>query len=557
MIFFPELITERARATPTKVAYQFFQGATLVPVTLTYAALREQAASLAATLMKNGLGGQRVMILCKSQQHFVVAFFGCLMAGAIAVPTALPRRQQLEERLRVLARDAQIGAIVVDSDDVSLAHFPEELHISIQVDMRSHAARADLDALAAGWTAPALDAATPAFLQYTSGSTGDPKGVVVTHANLVQNSEAIRQGMGLSADSRVFTALPLFHDMGLIGGVLQSMYLGATAGCMAPAEFIQYPERWLQIMSQYKMTTSGGPNFMYELAARAVKPELLPGLDLSSWTLAFCGAEPIRPATISAFVERFAPYGFDAGAIYACYGMAEATLFITGAQRGRGLSTSEFEGRAVASCGHTTHDTRIEIVDPDTCTRVADGCVGEIWASGASMAHGYWQRPELSMQHFQAQLADGGNGGFLRTGDLGYRLDGQLYVTGRLKDMIISYGRKYAPQDVEYEAERSHASMREAGGAAFSVTRDGREKTVLVAEVTREYLRRADEMPRISSTVRGAVSAALGLTLDDVVFIKPGALPRTSSGKVRRSQCRADYLADSLQRVTLSTQPTH
>ena len=549
------------------MAYEFFHGPILVPSTLTYHALWEQAASLAHWLGQHGLVGRRVMVVCNSQQHFVVAFFACLMAGAVAVPTAMPRRKLLEERFALLARDAGLAAIISDSDDVRASDFPADAGIGLQCDMRAWAARSDHAALAALWTMPAIGAAAPAFLQYTSGSTGEPKGVVVTHANLVHNSRAIQQGMGLSSDSRVFTALPLFHDMGLIGGVLQSLYSGASAGCMAPAAFIQYPERWLQIISHYKMTVSGGPNFMYELAARSVDPSRLAGLDLSSWEVAFCGAEPIRPAAIAAFAERFGPYGFRAGAMYACYGMAEATLFISGAPRHGGLSTMAHEGRQIAACGAPGEGCRIEIVDPDSRQRLADGQVGEIWVSGTSVAQGYWQRPELSAAHFQARLADGVQDGqdgvdaggaapaeFLRTGDLGYRSGGQLYVTGRLKDLIIAYGRKYAPQDVEYEAGRSHASLHEAGGAAFSIAGDGREKTVLVAELKREYLRRTEEMPRISLAVRGAVSAALGLTLDEIVFIKPGALPRTSSGKVRRMQCRSDYLDDRLERIPL---PSH
>ena len=226
MIFFSELLTQRARTTPSRVAYQFFQGASLVPATLSYHTLWEQAASQAHWMVEQGLSGKRVMIICTSQQHFVIAFFACLMAGAVAVPTALPRRKLLEERFRLLARDACVSAIISDSDAVQAADFPPDLHIGTHLDMRSWLARPDLAALAERWSAPSIDGTSPAFLQYTSGSTGDPKGVVVTHANLINNSEAIRQGMGLSAESRVFTALPLFHDMGLIGGVLQNSDLG-------------------------------------------------------------------------------------------------------------------------------------------------------------------------------------------------------------------------------------------------------------------------------------------------------------------------------------------
>jgi acyl-CoA synthetase (AMP-forming)/AMP-acid ligase II len=548
---FPEILSGRARSEPLAHAYRFFQGATLVPETLTFHDVWEQSASLAYLMQSQGLSGQRVLLICKSQRYFVIAFFASLLVGAVAVPTALPRRQVLLDRLQVLTDDAQVCAIISDGDDVQLSQFTGQHAIGVQIDMRAWAARDDHAANAACWTPPELGVGALAFLQYTSGSTGDPKGVAVTHDNLVDNCAVIAEGMGMSSESLVLTALPLFHDMGLIGGVLQSMYSGCCASCMSPAEFVQYPERWLQIISTFKITVSGGPNFMYELAARSVDPLLVPNLDLSSWQVAFCGAEPIRPAAITGFIKKFAPFGFRPSSFYACYGMAESTLFITGASIGVGLTVDANQESEVVCCGSPRLDTQVAIVDPDRCQRMADECVGEIWVSGSSVASGYWRRAALTEQYFKACIDGDETQYYLRTGDLGYLKDGQLYVTGRLKDLIIAYGKKYLPQDIEDDAQRSHAALRESCGAAFGVTKDAQDRTVLVFELKREWLRRQGELAQVVSVIRKAVGASLGLSLDEIVFIKPGALPRTSSGKVRRSQCRLDYLGGKLERVEM------
>lgn len=550
---FPEILLQRARTEPDAVAYQFFQGASLVPDTLTFRQLWTASAALASYLQARGLAGERVLLTCKSQRHFVVAFFACLLAGAVAVPTALPRRQVLRERMQLLERDAAFRALICDSDDIRQSHFQDMQAVTDQVDMRAWSERPDHALLASTWVLPKLGELALAFLQYTSGSSGDPKGVMITHANLVNNCMAIEQAMGLTAASKIFTALPLFHDMGLIGGVLQSMYTGCSAACMAPAEFAQHPERWLQIVSRHGITCSGGPNFMYQLAAQSITEEQLQGLDLSKWEVAFCGAEPIRAATIREFIRTCAPAGFRPDAVVACYGMAESTLFISGARTGAGMQLDERDGASVVGCGHPQHDTELAIVDPETLLPKPEREVGEIWVRGSSVAGGYWCRPELTDRTFGARIGgDSKRERYLRTGDLGYLSQGNLFVSGRLKDLIISYGRKYLPQDVEHEAERHHAALRKSGGGAFSVEQGGDQRTILVFELKGEWLRRQDELPQVAATVRSAVSASLGLLLDEVLFIQPGALPRTSSGKVRRNQCRLDYLGGALARVDAS-----
>lgn len=539
----PAIVYQRAWTQPLAIAYRFFHGPDLAAEQLSFHDLWEQAAGIATLLCERRMQGERALVVCKSQKNFVLAFYACLLAGVIAVPTAPPRRAVLEGRLHLLAEDAQASLLICDDTLDGLAGMPR-LHVE-QV-MQNH----DIAALALEWRLPPLDGASIAFLQYTSGSTGDPKGVIVTHANLIDNCATIAEAMGMSAASSIFTALPLFHDMGLVGGILQPMFVGCSASCMAPAEFVQYPERWLQIMSRYRISTSGGPNFMYDLAAQAVTAEQLAGCDLSAWRVAFCGAEPIRAATMARFTERMAGVGFRPNAFYPCYGMAEATLFITGKRLGALPDVCRAHGSDVVGCGVPRGAMQVEIVDPHSAAMVADGAIGEIWVRGASVAQGYWQRPQLSADTFQARIAGRGGESFMRTGDLGYRRNGQLYVTGRLKDLIIIYGKKYAPQDIEEHAERAHDALRAGCGAAFGVVRDGSERLVLVFELRRAWLRREREWPQVADSIKRSVSRQHGVAIDELVFIKTGALPRTSSGKVRRAQCQRDYLSGELGSLT-------
>jgi acyl-CoA synthetase (AMP-forming)/AMP-acid ligase II len=540
---FIDLVIERANAQADEAAYCFFHGAGLTSETLTFRQLYLEAASLAYEMQDDSGLQKRVLLVCKSQRNFVIAFFAVMLAGHIAVPTAVPRHKSLSDRLQLLIKDADAALLIADADEVgNYTIAPTGIQ---QIDMRIPVAVDETARRAAAWLRPALPAAALALLQYTSGSTGDPKGVAVTHANLMHNCAVIQVAMECSAESAIFTALPLFHDMGLIGGVLESMFVGCTAYCMPPALFVQYPERWLQIISKYKITISGGPNFMYEMAARHIEPADVATCDLSSWRVAFCGAEPIRTSTIEKFAKAFAHLGFSPGAFYPCYGMAESTLFITGGKVGVLPTMRNDHSVSAVNCGTPRLDGLVAIVDPTTLQRLPDGDLGEVWAAGSSVAKGYWRRPELTQACFYAQLAGETGQDFLRTGDLGYMYDGQLYITGRLKDLIIVYGKKYAPQDIEDAAEQSHPALCQSGGAAFSIARHDGERLVLVFELRREWLRRREEWSEILSAIRLANHAAHGVTIDEILFIKPGALPRTSSGKVQRSQCRSNYLNGS------------
>jgi acyl-CoA synthetase (AMP-forming)/AMP-acid ligase II len=534
---------------PTKAAYQFFQGSTSSPEVLTYYSLWEQAAALAYVLQSRGLSNERAMLVFKSQKSFVISFFACLLASIVAVPTAPPRRQSLLNRLLLLARDAQPKVILTDCDEVQQVEWASEREAPYPLDVRLCAPCEDRVALASLWNPPAWKEDATAFLQYTSGSTGDPKGVVISHANLLHNCAAIQSGMALSGESTGFMPLPLYHDMGLVGGVLQAMYAGSVVSFMSPTEVVQYPERWCQIISRFQITVSGGPNFLYELAARAIHPEQIQDIDLSCWRVAFCGAEPIRAGTISRFIERFTPFGFRSGAFYPCYGTAESTLFVTGSEVGTVPAVCYEKGTATVGCGRPEPDTRIEIVDPESNVRVLPGCVGEIWVSGRSVAQGYWNRPEATEQNFLACLAGEETTHFLRTGDLGYIKNGQLYVTGRWKDLVIIRGRKFVPQDLEEQAEESHSALRQSGGAAFSFETQGGDRLALVCEIKREWLHREREWNDVISAIRRSIYTVHGIRVDDAVLIRPGSLPRTSSGKVRRAQCRIDYLDGKLDRV--------
>ena len=540
MELLPARLRRRALAHPDRVAYRFFNGRQAQPETLTWRELDEAVETLAGVLAERGFKGERVLLACKGQRRFVVAFLACLAAGAVAVPTPLPRRQALQERLQLIADDAQAIAILVDGEELDALAPDSRVGALARLDLRDPS----LHAAAAGTAArPEIAAQDIAFLQYTSGSTGDPKGVMVTHANIVANCTAIEQGMAMTPESSVLIALPLFHDMGLVGGVLQTIHVGCMTSLLPPAEFVQYPERWLGIVTRDRITIAGGPNFMFDLLARAARAAAgTAEFELSSLRVAFCGAEPIRHATLTQFRETFAACGFDPGALYPCYGMAESTLFITGTTPGEGARNSRHTGLDVIGCGHPRGATELRIVDPATRATLPDGDIGEIWTRGPSVAAGYWRRPELNRDLFDARPLDAPTTAFLRTGDLGYLLAGELHVCGRLKDLLIVNGRKFAPQDLEEAAESGHPGLRPSAAAAFAVQRDDREGAVLLCEVQRDWLRQPQDRADVIRAVRSAVNAAFGVVLADVALLRPGELPRTSSGKVRRTECRSRYL---------------
>ena len=552
---FVDMLRLRSQATPHRIAYSFLQDRGHQDSELSYLQLYEQAAGLAVLLQQNGMSNERVLLAIKSNPAFIVAFFACLMAGAIAVPISAARREHLEQRLGALTDNAGARAGISDTDAVLQTGSASGKKAVRWFDIRVESRPGQLAAMAPLWKAPVLTRDKLAFLQYTSGTTGDPKGVMITHGNLMTNSAIIYEAFGHSVDSVGLIGLPLFHDMGLIGGVLQPMYGGFPVTLMTPAQLVQKPDRWLRLISELGVTTSGGPNFLYDLAIRQVKDEQLESVSLARWRVAFCGAEPVRSTTMATFIDRFAKHGFASEAFYPCYGMAETTLFITGNLLGQApvvdVKNDLRSGQTAVSCGRPRGDTHVLIVEPKSRLPAAPGQEGEIWVSGASNAKGYWRRPKLSRATFAARLAsDDGNGderrAYLRTGDLGYLHNGELFVTGRLKDLIIVRGRNFAPQDLEVEAQQAHAGLREGCSAAFTVQQEHQERLVLACEISRELARQTERCPDVASAVRAAIANSYQLRVDDVVLMQSGTLPKTSSGKVKRSQCRLDYLAGTL-----------
>ena len=563
-----DLIRLRAADEPERTAYCYLEDGEGDERRFSYRELEARARGIAGLLQERGIRhGDRVLLLYPSGLDYVAAFFGCLFAGAIAVPAYAPRPKGPNGRLDAIAKDAQAAVALTTTDVLNVVRqqpasdFHREVGAWVATDeVNSNAADA--------WQMPNLDASTLAFLQYTSGSTSTPKGVMVSHGNLMANQRMMQVALGQDQDSTWVGWLPMFHDMGLIGNIIQPLYVGAACVLMAPMTFVQEPIRWLRAISKYRGRTSGAPNFAYDLCVAKTTPEERKGLDLASWSLAFNGAEPVRAETIDRFAHTFEPFGFRRSAFYPCYGLAEATLLVSGPVKSavplvRTFETAGLEhrsaipvagndesGRTLVGCGHTWLDQTIVVADPDTLTRCSDGRIGEIWISGPNVTHGYWRREEATAATFRAYLADSGDGPFLRTGDLGFFHDGSLFISGRIKDLIIIRGRNHFPQDIELTVESSHPVLRPGCGAAFSVDVDGDERLVVVQEIRRDF--RDSNLHEVADVIRGAVSANHELSVHAIVLIKPGRIPKTSSGKIQRHACRESYLAGTLDPVLCS-----
>ena len=558
-----KLLRYRATNQSEKVAYRFIRQGTIEIDCITYRELDRQARAIAFSLQHICVAGERALLIYSSGLEFVAAFFGCLYAGVIAVPAYPPRRNQKMSRLQILVTEAQAKVALTTK---SLLSNVENRFVQSEFSELSWLITDDITAEPNSlWQEFPATENTLAFLQYTSGSTGKPKGVMITHGNLLDNERAIAQAFGHTPETTVIGWLPLFHDMGLIGNVLQPLYLGRPCILMSPVDFLQRPFRWLQAISHFQATTSGGPNFAYDLCVRKIKPEQKAKLDLSKWEVAFTGAEPVKAETLERFAEAFKDCGFRKEAFYPCYGMAETTLFVTGGlktvppviqqvakdaleQNQITVSTEDSIAKNLVSCGQTRLDMKVKIVDPQTLIQCPSDRVGEIWVSGTSVAQGYWNRTSATEETFKAHIADTNEGPFLRTGDLGFIQDNELFITGRIKDVIIIRGQNYYPQDIEQTIEKSHQALRPGCSAAFAVEIKGKERLIVVQEVERSYLRKLD-MKEIVGSFRESVTAEHGLQVYATVLVKPGSIPKTSSGKIRRHACRTKFLNGSLDVV--------
>jgi len=549
-----------AEVQPTEVAYHFTEDG-VGGSQVTFSQLDLKVRAVAARLQSMGLTGSRALLLYPPGLDFVTGFFGCLLAGVTAVPAFPPRRNRKMERIEAISDNARAGVVLTEQDVLERAQavIDETPHLKqlpwLATDL-VESGRAD------AWQPRTIAADQPAVLQYTSGSTGTPKGVMLSHRNLLHNCSLIAHGFGAGRRDGGLTWLPTYHDMGLVGGVLFTAYFGRPNVLMPPMAFLQKPIRWLRGISTYRAAISGGPNFAYALCCDKITEEECHGLDLSCWDVAFNGAEPVRAETLRRFTEKFAPYGFRAAAHYPCYGMAETTLIITGgtktnpprigAYHARDLESNQAvpaempdsESRELVSCGQPLPDIEVAIVDRETHRRLPQRQIGEILVAGPSVAQGYWDNPAETERVFHCRIADEAEKAYLKTGDLGFLDDGELFVTGRCKDLIIIRGRNIYPHDIERIVENCHAALRAGGGAAFSVQADGEERLIVVHEVERHF--RQSDLTEIITAIREAVLDEQELLVHGVLLMRMGRLPMTSSGKVQRHLCRSEYLEGKL-----------
>jgi natural product biosynthesis luciferase-like monooxygenase protein/FkbM family methyltransferase len=556
-----ELLRARALHQPDRLAYTFLAGGDVAETHFTYGELDRRARAIAAQLQAQGMEGQRVLLLYPAGLEYIAAFFGCLYAGAVAVPTYPPRLNRNLLRLQSIVADA--GATMALATESLLSRVGPLLEQSPELQRLPWLATDNLaQNLSDQWRELAPNGDTLAFLQYTSGSTAAPKGVMVSHGNLLHNERLIQKVFRQTEEAVIVGWLPLYHDMGLIGNVIQPLYLGARCILISPVAFLQQPFRWLQLISDYKATTSGGPNFAYDLCVRKVTPEERESLDLSSWSVAFNGSEPVRADTLERFATTFASCGFRREAFHPCYGLAEATLLVSGrdgadlpivnhvGQRTRenrtdGESADTTRSRsALVACGGALPEQKVLVVDPESRVECLPGEVGEVWVNGPSIAQGYWNRPEETEHTFRARLADTGEGPFLRTGDLGFLRDGELFIAGRLKDLIIIRGRNHYPQDIERTVELCHPTLRPGCGAAFSIDEAGEERLVIVQELER---RQESDAELVIEAIRQKVAQEHEVQVSSVVLVKPGSILKTTSGKIQRRACREAFLDGKLK----------
>ncbi|HVF89348.1 MAG TPA: amino acid adenylation domain-containing protein, partial [Blastocatellia bacterium] len=558
-----EVLRWRASDRPGVPAFTFLADGEKREHTLTYEDLEREARAIAARLQTVAAPADRVLLVYPPGLEFMPAFFGCLYAGVIAVPVYPPDPGRLARslpRLISITADARAAVALTTRAVLSMATGLAAKHTDLN--SLHWISTDDIAAdLSDSWREPVVDGDSLAFLQYTSGSTGSPKGVMLTHGNLLHNASLVHDGVEHSPEDKYVSWLPTFHDMGFMAGVLQPLYAGLPVVSMSPVAFLQRPARWLEAISKYRATTSGGPNFAYDLCARKVTREEREKLDLSRWTVAFNGAEPVRANTIERFVAAFSECGFRRETFYPCYGLAEATLIVSGCAKDdppsvKSVRAESLEKHSVTDCSEAHEDAvsfvscgrplggqKVAIVNTNHLTLSREGEVGEVWVSGPSVAKGYWGRAVQTGEAFHAFTSDTGEGPFLRTGDLGFLSNGELFITGRIKDLIIIRGANHYPQDIEATVERSHSAIRPGCTAAFSVEVDAEERLVIVCETDERNKADAGD---VSESIIKAVANEHELQPFAVAQVKAGTIFKTSSGKIQRGACREAFIAGEL-----------
>jgi acyl-CoA synthetase (AMP-forming)/AMP-acid ligase II len=553
-----EILQQQAIERPQQIVFTWLQDGEAKAIDLTYQELDKQAKAIAGFLQQSIEPGSRALLVYPYHQglEFITAFFGCLYAGIIAVPCHPPLNRLTTSELQ--SRLISASAKIILTESSLLTKLQARLPNSNFLDTQTFNKKTNDN-----WTKPELKPDTIAFLQYTSGSTGEPKGVIITHDCLLQNQQMLQLAFGHTQQTVGVGWLPLFHDMGLIGNVIQVIYLGATCTLMSPISFVQQPFRWLQAISKYRATTSGAPNFAYDLLCDRITEKQLAELDLSSWQVAFCGAEPVKAETMEKFSRKFSPCGFRPEVFYPCYGMAEATLMITGGSHMKSptvkyldkkaltqnrvvfIDKNNPEATSIVSAGFSWLDGQLAIANSQSLTECAAHEVGEIWFAASSVGKGYWQLPEATTKTFQAYL-NKSDRSFLRTGDLGFIEDGELYITGRLNDVLVFWGFNHYPQQIEQTVAQAHPALKPNCGAAFAVKAAGEERLVIVQEIDRNH-RKSMVFGDIVEAIRWEIFQQHFIDVYAIVLLPPGHLPKTSSGKVRRSVCRQKFLDDSLE----------
>ncbi|WP_008314020.1 fatty acyl-AMP ligase [Leptolyngbya sp. PCC 6406] len=559
------LLQHRAEYQPQQLAYQFLEDGKTEAASYTYSELDWQARAIAVQLQETKAKGERALLLYPQGIEVMAAFCGCLYAGVIAIPVPPPdagRMKRALPRLREIVKDAAATLVLSTQRIIDLFRDAEVDFPEFDTMRWIDTEQVDLT-LADQWQNPQVDKDVLAYLQYTSGSTSVPKGVMLSHYNLMHHSAYLQRACGYTPDGATVTWMPYFHDYGLVEGLIQPLYTGAPCYIMSPLAFVKRPQRWLEAISKYRATHSQAPNFAYDQCVRRIKPAKREGLDLSHWKAAGNAAEPINPRVMREFTEAYAPHGFQWTTFAPAYGLAEATLLVSSKpvatepvilplnadalEQGRvALAQADQSCRDTVSCGQLVCETEVVIAHPDTLTRCGADEVGEIWVADPGVASGYWQRPEVSAETFGARLKGESGGPYLRTGDLGFLRAGELYITGRIKDLIIIRGTNHYPQDIEWTVQQLTPALRPDYGAAFSIIDEGEEKLVVVQEVERQH-QLTLPTEEVLADIRQAISEVHELQVCAISLVKSGNVLKTSSGKIQRRACRASFLTGTLE----------